>query len=110
MDVLLSGASKRVGAMHTLRCQACRITPPSLVWREAVILDQFYFLTLLSFYCQQKGSLFELLGEGEPQLGFAATAAIATIGLPSGLFLLYAAILKATAETEEDDARFMSGK
>ena len=57
-----------------------------------------------------KGSLFELIGDGEPQFGFAVTAAIAAIGLPTGLFLFYAAILKATAETEADDEAFLAGR
>ncbi|GKY93297.1 hypothetical protein MPSEU_000297200 [Mayamaea pseudoterrestris] len=55
------------------------------------------------------GSLFELLG-GDPKLGFATTAAIAAVGLPACLFLFYAAILKAQAETVEDDKAFTSGR
>mmetsp|Transcript_42254 Transcript_42254/g.61934 ORF Transcript_42254/g.61934 Transcript_42254/m.61934 type:complete len:184 (+) Transcript_42254:81-632(+) len=51
------------------------------------------------------GSIFELTG-GTPKLGFAITAVIAGLGLPLCLFLFYAAILKGTAETEEDDAKF----
>eukprot|EP00804_Cyclotella_cryptica_P025580 CCRYP_002816-RA/>CCRYP_002816-RA protein AED:0.04 eAED:0.04 QI:284/1/1/1/1/1/2/225/181 len=51
------------------------------------------------------GSLFELTG-GAPTLGFGPTAAIAAIGLPSCLFLFYAAILKGMAETEEDDRQY----
>ncbi|KAL7483164.1 hypothetical protein ACHAW6_008814 [Cyclotella cf. meneghiniana] len=51
------------------------------------------------------GSLFELTG-GAPTLGFGTTAAIAAIGLPSCLFLFYAAILKGMAETEEDDKQY----
>jgi hypothetical protein len=56
------------------------------------------------------GSIFELLGASDPQLGFAPTAAIALIGAPSAIFLFYAAIAKATVETEEDDKAFLSGK
>eukprot|EP00565_Helicotheca_tamesis_P000901 CAMPEP_0185737358 /NCGR_PEP_ID=MMETSP1171-20130828/30220_1 /TAXON_ID=374046 /ORGANISM="Helicotheca tamensis, Strain CCMP826" /LENGTH=185 /DNA_ID=CAMNT_0028408267 /DNA_START=133 /DNA_END=690 /DNA_ORIENTATION=- len=55
------------------------------------------------------GSLFELTG-GDPQLGFAPTLAIAIVGLPTCLFLFYASILKATAETEEDDKKFTRGQ
>ena len=55
------------------------------------------------------GSLFELMG-GDPKLGFAPTAAIAAVGLPLCLFLFYASILKAQAETEEDDKSFVSGR
>lgn len=59
------------------------------------------------------GSLFELLGGAgaePPKLGLAPTAAIAALGLPLCGFLFYAAVLKATAETEEDDQAFMQGK
>lgn len=55
------------------------------------------------------GSSFELMGE-KPPLGFAPTAAIAAIGFPACLYLFYAAVLKATAETEEDDAKFLGKK
>ena len=51
------------------------------------------------------GSLFELTG-GSPQLGFPITATIAAIGLPLSVFLIYAAILKGVAETEEADREF----
>jgi hypothetical protein len=51
------------------------------------------------------GSLFELTG-GTPTLGFGPQAALAAIGLPSSLFLIYAAILKGAAETEEDDKNY----
>lgn len=54
------------------------------------------------------GSLFELFG-GSPKLGVAVSAAIAAVGLPLCLFLFYAAIQKAIAETEEDDRRFNRG-
>lgn len=52
------------------------------------------------------GSLFELLG-GNPSLPFEATAAIVLIGFPLCIFLFYASILKATAETEADDREFL---
>jgi len=55
-----------------------------------------------------KGSLFELIG-GSPDLGFVTSAIIAAVGFPSCLFLFYASVRKATAETEEDDRRFLSG-
>mmetsp|Transcript_1429 Transcript_1429/g.3226 ORF Transcript_1429/g.3226 Transcript_1429/m.3226 type:complete len:172 (-) Transcript_1429:474-989(-) len=51
------------------------------------------------------GSFFELFGPN-PKFGFGPTAAIAAIGLPSCLFLFYAAILKGMAETEEDDREY----
>jgi len=47
---------------------------------------------------------------GSPNLGFAPTAGIAAVVIPSCLFLFYASILKATAETEADDKEFMKGK
>ena len=54
--------------------------------------------------------MFELTGgNGEPNLGFATTAGIALVSVPLGLFLFYASILKATAETEEDDRDYMKG-
>ena len=56
---------------------------------------------------QNKGSLFELTG-GTPKLGFGITAAITAIGLPVAVFLIYAAILKGAAETEEADKEFMN--
>ena len=54
---------------------------------------------------KKTGSLFELTG-GSPQLGFPITATIAAIGLPLSVFLIYAAILKGAAETEEADREF----
>jgi len=53
-----------------------------------------------------KGSLFELAGGGSTKLGFGPTAALAALGLPLSIFLIYAAILKGAAETEEDDQEF----
>lgn len=55
------------------------------------------------------GSAFDL-GGGSPSLGFATTAAIAAVTIPLCLFLFYASILKATAETEADDEEYMRGK
>mmetsp|Transcript_1430 Transcript_1430/g.2452 ORF Transcript_1430/g.2452 Transcript_1430/m.2452 type:complete len:196 (+) Transcript_1430:144-731(+) len=53
------------------------------------------------------GSLYELAG-GNPKIGFAATAALAALGLPLSAFLIYAAILKGAAESEEDDLEYMN--
>jgi len=53
------------------------------------------------------GSIFELSG-GNPSNGVGPTAAIAAIGLPTCLFLFYAAIMKGIAETEEDDKAFLN--
>jgi hypothetical protein len=50
------------------------------------------------------------LGGGSPNLGFGPTAAIAAVTIPICLFLFYASILKATAETEADDKEFLKGK
>lgn len=55
------------------------------------------------------GSIFELSG-GNPQFGFAATCATAAVGVPLCFFLFYAAIKKGTAETEEDDKKFLGEK
>jgi len=43
-------------------------------------------------------------------LGFGPTAAIVALGGPLCIFLFIAAIQKGAAETEEDDAKFMSGR
>lgn len=56
------------------------------------------------------GSLFELAGGGSTKLGFGPTAALAAIGLPLSIFLIYAAILKGAAETEEDDQEYNNNK
>jgi hypothetical protein len=40
-------------------------------------------------------------------LGFATTAALAALCLPTAIFVFYAAILKGQAETEQDDQAFM---
>jgi hypothetical protein len=57
-----------------------------------------------------QGSIFELTGGGggstSTTLGFVPTATIAALGLPLSIFLIYAAILKGAAETEEDDAQY----
>ena len=55
------------------------------------------------------GSSFELAQES-PALGFITTAAIAALSIPLSLFLFYASILKAQAETEADDEEYMSGR
>jgi hypothetical protein len=47
---------------------------------------------------------------GAPSFGIPITAAIAVVGLPSCLFLFNASVLKAKAETEEDDAVFLGNK
>mmetsp|Transcript_17334 Transcript_17334/g.39709 ORF Transcript_17334/g.39709 Transcript_17334/m.39709 type:complete len:160 (+) Transcript_17334:98-577(+) len=51
------------------------------------------------------GSLFKMFDD-PPQLGFATTAAAIGIEFVLAGYLFYAAILKATAETEEDDREF----
>jgi hypothetical protein len=53
--------------------------------------------------------VFELTG-GNPQYGSAVTAAIAAVSIPLCLFLFYASVKKAQAETDEDDKEFMKGK
>jgi hypothetical protein len=55
-----------------------------------------------------EGSAFDL-GGGNLNLGFGPTAAIAAVTIPACLFLFYASILKATAETEADDEEYMKG-
>jgi len=65
------------------------------------------FLKLLFLFL---GSAFQLASDGDPLLGVPVTTAIVFTGIPGGFFLLYAAILKGIAETEEDDKAFLSGK
>mmetsp|Transcript_14602 Transcript_14602/g.40582 ORF Transcript_14602/g.40582 Transcript_14602/m.40582 type:complete len:167 (+) Transcript_14602:105-605(+) len=55
------------------------------------------------------GSGFDIFSD-EPRFPFAINAAISAGGLATCLGLFYASILKAQAETEEDDKRYMSGR
>lgn len=73
----------------------------------SLILFLLYFFVFL--FVSRTGSFFELIG-GKPTLGMPLTAGIAVVGVPLAGFLFYASILKATAETEEDDKQFLSGK
>ena len=73
----------------------------------------FLFIRFISQKIIIKGSIFELTGGGDSSststtLGFVPTAAISAVGLPLSIFLIYAAILKGAAETEEDDAQYNS--
>ena len=54
--------------------------------------------------------MFELSGGTPPQYGAALTAAIVVVSIPLCLFLFYASVKKAQAETVEDDEKFMKGK
>mmetsp|Transcript_2254 Transcript_2254/g.2900 ORF Transcript_2254/g.2900 Transcript_2254/m.2900 type:complete len:199 (+) Transcript_2254:105-701(+) len=56
------------------------------------------------------GSLFDLTSGNGTQFGFGVTAAIAALGLPLSLFLFYASIKKAIAETDEDDKAYRQGR
>jgi hypothetical protein len=67
-----------------------------------------YFSALLFFF-PTIGSAFELVNP-EPKFGFAITAVLTLVSLPLCLFLFYASVLKATAETEVDDKEFMKGR
>eukprot|EP00980_Cylindrotheca_fusiformis_P028575 scaffold22612_cov138-Cylindrotheca_fusiformis.AAC.9 len=55
------------------------------------------------------GSAFELVNP-DPKFGFVTTAILTVVAIPLCLFLFYASILKATAETEADDKEFMKGR
>jgi hypothetical protein len=68
-----------------------------------------YFLILTAQPCLSipSGSIFELTGGTPPPLGVAPTLGIVAVGLPACLYLFYASILKAQAETEEDDKKFL---
>jgi hypothetical protein len=53
------------------------------------------------------GSLYELAGGGSTtKLGLLPTLALGGLGLPTSIFLIYAAIRKGAAETEEDDKEY----
>lgn len=67
-----------------------------------LLLSSSMFLAIVS-----TGSLFELIDKTDPALGFIPTAAIVTLGFPLAIFLFYASVLKAQAETEEDDKKFL---
>jgi hypothetical protein len=56
-----------------------------------------------------QGSGFDL-ANSTPRFGFGATFSVATISLTLCAGLFYASILKAQAETEEDDREYMKGK
>lgn len=55
------------------------------------------------------GSGFDIFAD-EPRFPFAVNAAISAGGLAICIGLFYASILKAQAETEEDDKKYMSGR
>lgn len=55
------------------------------------------------------GSGFDIFAD-EPRFPFVINATISAGGLALCLGLFYASILKAQAETEEDDKRYMSGR
>jgi len=55
------------------------------------------------------GSGFDIFSD-EPRFPFAINLAISAGGLSVCLGLFYASILKAQAETEEDDKKYMSGR
>lgn len=56
------------------------------------------------------GSTFQLVSGSPPPLGAPATFGIVFVGFPACFYLLYAAILKGIAETEEDDKKFLRGE
>jgi len=55
------------------------------------------------------GCAFDIFSDS-PRFGVAINAVIAAVGLSSCLGLFYASILKAQAETEEDDRKYMNGR
>jgi len=56
-----------------------------------------------------KGCGFDIFSDS-PRFGVAINASIATVGLTLCIGLFYASILKAQAETEEDDENYMNGR
>jgi len=55
------------------------------------------------------GSGFDIFAD-EPRFPFAINATVSAAGLALCLGLFYASVLKAQAETEEDDRKYMSGR
>jgi hypothetical protein len=55
------------------------------------------------------GSIYQLANH-QTTPGDMIPVAIALVGVPTGIFLFYAAITKAIVETEEDDKKFLSGR
>ena len=86
-----------VGKLLCFPSSICIPTSPRMFTHPLILVDCF------------AGSLFELSSSnGSPQFGFGPTAAIAAIGVPVSLFLFYASILKAQAETAADDEAFLN--
>mmetsp|Transcript_19287 Transcript_19287/g.21534 ORF Transcript_19287/g.21534 Transcript_19287/m.21534 type:complete len:147 (+) Transcript_19287:154-594(+) len=56
------------------------------------------------------GSTFQLTASELPPIGYIPTVLIIVLGIPSCLYLFYASILKAQAETEEDDKKYMNDR
>jgi hypothetical protein len=90
---------------------------PSLLIRFCLLLFflfSFMAMDIMKTTCAYGvGSLFELMDNKDSTstltLGsFGATAAVCVLGIPATLFLFWASILKATAETEEDDKAFLN--
>ena len=79
------------------------------ITKHNIITQINHLPTTIANKQQQTGSLFELSG-GNPKLGFVITAVITALGLPLSVFLIYAAILKGAAETEEADREFTKVK
>eukprot|EP00587_Corethron_hystrix_P009870 CAMPEP_0113311796 /NCGR_PEP_ID=MMETSP0010_2-20120614/8879_1 /TAXON_ID=216773 ORGANISM="Corethron hystrix, Strain 308" /NCGR_SAMPLE_ID=MMETSP0010_2 /ASSEMBLY_ACC=CAM_ASM_000155 /LENGTH=225 /DNA_ID=CAMNT_0000167485 /DNA_START=31 /DNA_END=708 /DNA_ORIENTATION=+ /assembly_acc=CAM_ASM_000155 len=55
-------------------------------------------------------SLLEVFTGGSPAIGTVPSIALAVVGFPASIFLIYAAIKKGEVETEEDDERYMRGQ
>eukprot|EP00588_Corethron_pennatum_P014638 CAMPEP_0194269898 /NCGR_PEP_ID=MMETSP0169-20130528/3997_1 /TAXON_ID=218684 /ORGANISM="Corethron pennatum, Strain L29A3" /LENGTH=152 /DNA_ID=CAMNT_0039011741 /DNA_START=262 /DNA_END=720 /DNA_ORIENTATION=+ len=59
------------------------------------------------------GSLLDVVSRTDgssPAIGVIPALLITVLGFPASLYLLYAAVKKGAVETEEDDAKFLSGK
>lgn len=72
------------------------------------LIVSFSSFSFVSYYTRL-GSGFDIFAD-EPRFPFVINATLSAGGLAVCLGLFYASILKAQAETEEDDKRYMSGR
>jgi hypothetical protein len=112
------------GTLHVYHLVSCVClddnTRRSIINHAGLCSRETFYIVFLMV-----GSLFQLFGitststtnpseisasSSSFELGFLSTAIIVLIGTPLTIYMLYAAITKATAETEADDQAFLSGK
>jgi hypothetical protein len=91
------------------RAQPVFFSSPCLVPLHSLLGNLSFCGERISQIIRFSGSGFDIFSV-EPRFPFAVNAALSAGGLSVCLFLFYASILKAQAETEEDDKRYMSGR